>query len=134
MKIPSYPSTIASFPSQSSSYSTPIKAGMFIILARIAVWELVDPFLVTNAKTFVLSSCKVSLGAKSSATKIYGSSVRNELSAFPCNILIRRLEISFTSAARSFIYSSSIDENNSAKLSPVDATAYSAFICSFLII
>ncbi len=67
------PSTTAIFPSMDSSYSILISAGMFIVLARIAVCELEEPCLVTNASTLLLSICTVSLGARSSATTITGS-------------------------------------------------------------
>ena len=39
------PSTIAILPFHSSLISIPIKAGIFIVLARIAVWELEEPSL-----------------------------------------------------------------------------------------
>ena len=42
------------------------------ILARIAVWELVEPCTVTKARIFDLSICTVSLGLKSSATMMEG--------------------------------------------------------------
>ncbi len=113
---------------------TPISAGMFIILARIAVWELVEPCTVTKARIFDLSICTVSLGLKSSATMMEGSMDARSTSSCPIRFLTRRLEISFTSAALAFMYSSSILANISEKLSPVTATAYSALTISVWII
>ena len=74
ISFPSYPSTIPNLPSQSSGKSTPIRAGIFIVRARIAVCEFVDPPRVTNERTMFLSSCTVSDGARSSARRIDGSS------------------------------------------------------------
>ena len=45
-------------------FGTPISAGMFIIRARIAVWELVEPCTVTNPRILSLSNCTVSLGVQ----------------------------------------------------------------------
>ena len=64
------PSTIAILPSMPSGTGVHTSAGMFIVRARIAVWELVDPSLVTNASTLERSSWIVSLGARSSARMI----------------------------------------------------------------
>ena len=48
---------------------------MFIVLARIAVCELADPYMVMKDSAFSLSSCTVSLGTRSSAAMIDGSSI-----------------------------------------------------------
>ena len=76
-RTPLVPSTIANFPStvSSSATSVPIRAGMLIVRARIAVWELTEPCTVTKDSTLSFSSCTVSDGAKSSARIITGSSV-----------------------------------------------------------
>ena len=134
MTLPFIPSTIASFPSTSFGISTWTSAGMFIVRARIAVWEFVEPALVTNARTISLSSCTVSDGARSSATRMIGSVKLLASAPPPIRSATRREEISLTSAARPLIYSSSMDANISAKLSPVVATAYSALtFCSLMI-
>ena len=103
IREPVLPSTTAIFPSMLSSYSILISAGIFIVLARIAVWELEEPFLVTNARTLLLSICTVSLGARSSATIIDGSAASISPSSCPDNTRTRRSEISFTSAALAFM-------------------------------
>ena len=118
----------------SSSTGTPISAGMFIIRARIAVWEFVEPWTVTNARILRLSICTVSLGVRSSATMMDGSICAQSSSSSPLRFRIRRFEISFTSAERACMYSSSIFAKISAKLSPVTATAYSALSSSVSII
>ena len=105
----------------------PITAGIFIVLARIAVWELDEPYIVANPSTFSLSSCTVSLGARSSAATIQGSVISRVPLLTPQRISSTRSETSFTSAARPCIYASSIDANICAKLSAVVETAYSAF-------
>ena len=68
-----------------------------------SVWELEEPFLVTNARTLLLSICTVSLGARSSATIIDGSAASISPSSCPDNTRTRRSEISFTSAALAFM-------------------------------
>ena len=50
-----------------------VSAGIFIVRARIAVCELEDPYIVAKPRTLLLSSCTVSLGARSSAAIIHGS-------------------------------------------------------------
>ena len=105
---------------------------MFIVLAKIAVWELTEPFSVTKASTFDLSNLIVWLGNKSFANIIAGFSKRGLSSVLIIDWIILSV-ISLTSLARSFIYSSSIERNIFEKLSPVTATAYSAFIDSVLI-
>ena len=103
--VPLVPSTIARHPSISSSRSTGVltKAGMPIVLARIAVWEFVEPCTVTKASTLSLSNWTVSDGARSSAIIITGSSPVKPEDELPLKTLITRSDISFTSAARSFI-------------------------------
>ena len=124
----SLPSTMPIVPEWrlSSSTGTPISAGMFIIRARIAVWEFVEPWTVTNARILRLS--------RSSATMMDGSICAQSSSSSPLRFRIRRFEISFTSAERACMYSSSIFAKISAKLSPVTATAYSALSSSVSII
>ena len=70
-----------------------------MVLARIAVCEFADPSLVTNARSFSLSIWTVSLGARSSATTITGSSPIAPPLSLPLKIFTIRSEISFTSAA-----------------------------------
>ena len=102
---PEKPSTTAIMPvfRLFKSIGTPINAGIFIIRARIAVWELVDPCTVTNASIFSLSICTVSLGVKSSATIIDGSVFSQSGCSSPLKLLTRRLDISFTSAERALM-------------------------------
>ena len=103
--VPSKPSTTAVIPVLSSSRSigTPIRAGMFIIRARIAVWELVEPWTVTNARILSLSIWTVSLGLKSSATITDGSIELKSVSSCPLKLRTRRSEISLISAERAFM-------------------------------
>ena len=110
---PNVPSTIPNFPSilSSSSIGVPISAGIPIVLARIAVCELTEPFTLTKDNILSLSIWTVSDGARSSATMITGSSAITEASACPLSILIRRSDISFTSADLPLIYSSSMAAN-----------------------
>lgn len=98
----------------SSSNGTPISAGIFIIRARIAVWEFVEPCTVTKARILLLSICTVSLGVRSSATMIDGSMVLQSICSSPDRLRTSRLEISLTSAERACIYSSSMLANISA--------------------
>ncbi len=95
---------------------------MLIVRARIAVWELVEPSFVTNANNLLLSICTVSLGAKSFAAIIQGST-RSSFAQPPVNMRTIRSDISLTSILLALKYSSSILANISAKLSPVTATA-----------
>ena len=74
--------------------------GIFIMRARIAVWELAEPFWVTMARILSFSNCTVSLGARSSARIITGSGIASALTCVPLKIAIRRPEISLISAAR----------------------------------
>jgi len=67
------PSTIAILPFTSFGIGTCTSAGMFMVRARIAVWELGEPALVTNERTMAWSSWTVSDGARSSATRMTGS-------------------------------------------------------------
>ena len=105
----------------------PITAGMFIVLAKIAVCEFAEPYIVIKERTFSLSSCTVSLGTRSSAAMITGSFISMDALFWSLKTWIRRSDTSFTSAARPCIYASSIAANIAAKLSAVVATAYSAF-------
>ena len=134
--FPVAPSTMPIFPSYSSVSPSPrpMIAGIFIVRAKIAVWEFVEPPCVTKDSTISLSSCTVSLGAKSSEAKMTGVSVTSPPSWLPDRIDTTRSEMSFTSAARSRIYSSSIDANIWEKLSPVVPTANSALISCVVII
>ena len=128
---------MASIPSEISSKNAspaPITAGIFIFLARMAVWEFEEPYDVTNASTFSLSRETVSLGTRLSAQIITFSS--DAFSSFPdcVRFWMIRFEISLTSAALACMYVSSMAAKISAKLSEVTATAYSAFtICVFMI-
>ena len=128
ISVPLCPSTIAVLPFHSSLTGIPTRAGIPMVRAKIAVWELEEPSVVTKASRLSLSICTVSLGARSSAMIITGSMI-SCLSVCPIRMRIRRSEISLTSAARPCIYSSSIEANNREKLSPVLATANSAFTC-----
>ena len=132
MKVPLKPSTTAFAPLYSSSRATSVctSAGIFMDLASIAVWELVEPCLVTMARILLLSICTVSLGDKSSASRTTGSSEAMPSSPTPARMRISLLEISSTSAERAFIYSSSMLAKIPAKFSPVRFTANSAFIFS----
>ena len=99
---PVKPSTIAKSPSFISDRNllpTPITAGMFIFLARIAVCEFDEPCAVTKASTLSLSRDIVSLGARSSAQTIILSSPAEPSLTLPMRFAIILLEISFTSAA-----------------------------------
>ena len=116
------PSIIPVFPFHSSLIFTPIIAGIFIVLAKIAVWEFEEPSSVTKPRSFSLSSCTVSLGARSFATTITDSS-KFPISISPLKIRMTRSLISFTSTLRALKYSSSISANIFEKLSPVTATA-----------
>ena len=115
-------------PSISSSRTpfVPIRAGIPIVLASIAVCELTEPLTLTNDNIFSLSICTVSDGAKSSAMIIDGSSDSIVLLLPPLRIVISLSEISLTSKPLPLIYSSSIAANIDEKLSEVCATAYSA--------
>ena len=73
--------------------------------ARIAVWELADPSSVTKARILVLSICTVSLGARSLASRITGSSQASSASGRPRRILTTRSATSRMSAARALRYS-----------------------------
>ena len=77
IRLPLSPSTMAMVPlfRASSSAGTEISAGMFIIRARIEVWELAEPFKVTKARIFALSIWTVSEGVRSSATIMEGSGI-----------------------------------------------------------
>ena len=97
-----------------------------MVRARMAVWEFSEPRRVRNARIFSLSSWTVSLGVRSSATRITGSRVSRD-SSLPPRQRISRLEISTTSAARACMYSSVMVENIWEKESEVRSTAYSAF-------
>ena len=97
-----------------------IRAGIFMVRARMAVWEFSEPRRVRNARIFSLSSWTVSLGVRSSATRITGSRVSRDSSFPPLRQRISRLEISTTSgsfldstrsAARACMYSSVMVEN-----------------------
>ena len=103
--MPSLPSTTAITPSvvSSSGISVPINAGIAMVLAKIAVWEFVEPCTVTNESTLSLSSCTVSDGARSSAKMITGSSVVTPVFPAPERLFNTLSEISFTSAARPLI-------------------------------
>ena len=102
---PEEPSTIAYFPSN-SGFNIPfteIKAGIPIVRAKIAVCDMEEPFSVTNARIFDLSSCMVSLGARSSAAKITASPKFCEDVPPLLKFEMTRSDISLTSAARSRI-------------------------------
>ena len=134
--LPSLPSTTAIFPSNSlsSGISVPTSAGIPIVLASMAVCEFIEPCTVTNASTLSLSICTVSDGARSSAI-IMHACFADILSLPPPESIVSTLsDISFTSAALAFMYSSSIDANICAKLSSVTATAYSELTFCVLII
>ena len=126
---PLVPSTTPSLPLRDSSMtiSEPIKAGIPIVLARMAVCELTEPFCVTNDNILLLSIWTVSDGARSSATIITGSAASTPLSVLPESIPNSLSVMSLTSAALPRIYSSSMAANICEKLSPVWAMAYSAF-------
>ena len=126
----------ANLPSYSGFNSSPkpMIAGIFIVLAKIAVCEFEEPYIVAKPNTFSLSSWTVSLGTRSSAATMTGSSVANATFSAPDKMFKIRSETSFTSAARPCIYASSIAENIAAKLSAVVPTAYSAFTCCAVII
>ncbi len=98
---PLKPSTIISAPLYLAFVIplAPITAGMFIVLARIEVWELELPFSVTKARIFDLSSCTVSEGARSSAPTITGTSDLIPVSSALASIEISLSDISLTSAA-----------------------------------
>ena len=125
---PAMPSMTAMSPSISGPTWIPIRAGIFMVLARIAVWELALPSSVTNPSSLDLFICTVSLGARSLAARITGSSPGSFPSRRPWRMPTTRSAMSFTSAERACMYSSSILANIREKLSPVAATAYSALI------
>ena len=103
---PVKPSTIALQPSWISFRKlspAPITAGIFIFLASIAVWELDEPWAVTNARTLSLSSETVSLGAISEAQIMTFSSEKFPFEVSPVRLLIILFEMSRTSAARAFM-------------------------------
>ena len=108
-------------------------AGMPMVLARIAVWLDPDPPSVTNARILFLSSWMVSLGARSSAASITGTSESMPPCTTPNRILSMRPETSLTSAALACMYESSIDANISANCAAVSVTAASALFASSMI-
>lgn len=73
---------------------------MFMVRAKIAVWELALPCSVTNPNTMDLSNCTVSLGARSVAAIMDGSVNSTALFPAPDKISSNLSEMSFTSAAR----------------------------------
>ena len=81
---------------------------MFMLRARIAVWEFGEPCSVINPSSMSFSNCTVSLGARSSAIRITGWVRKPDSTASPESIFTRRFVISFTSAARARKYSSDI--------------------------
>ena len=99
--IPVNPSITAILPSYfvNRSSPSPITAGIFIVRARIAVCELEDPYIVAKPRTLLLSSCTVSLGARSSAAIIHGSVISFIPPDTPHKISNTRSDTSFTSAA-----------------------------------
>ena len=105
-----------------------------MVLARIAVWEFAEPYLVTNPNSLDLSICTVSLGAKSSATRMTGSSISAISCPFPLSTLTILSEISFTSAALAFIYSSSIAANIAAQYPEADSIGVSMLIGTGLVL
>ena len=98
----------AIFPSQYSFTGTETSAGMFMLRARIAVWEFGDPCSVINPSSMSFSSWTVSLGARSSAIRITGFVRKPDSTASPERIFSSRSVMSFTSAARARKYSSSM--------------------------
>ena len=72
---------------------------MPMVRARMAVWLLVEPPRVTNPRSFRLSSCTVSLGDRSSAIRMKGSS-QSGFSSAPARTAWSRWATSRTSAAR----------------------------------
>ena len=99
---------------------------MFMVRARMAVWLLEEPWRVMKPRSLDLSSCTVSLGVRSSATRMAGLSDIMSASSTPISTLTTRREMSFTSAARARMYSSSMAAKAAEKFSPVVETAYSA--------
>ena len=97
-----------------------------MVRAKMAVWLLEEPWRVMKPRSFVLSSCTVSLGVRSSATRMAGWSAIMSASPTPRRTLTTRREMSFTSAARARMYSSSMAAKAAAKFSPVADAAYSA--------
>ena len=75
-------------------------AGMPIVRARIAVSEFAEPPAVIKPRISDLSSCTVSLGARSSAATMHGTSDTMPLSPSPVRMPTTRVEISRISAAR----------------------------------
>ena len=67
--------------------------------ARMAVWLLEEPWRVTKARILSLGSCTVSLGVRSSATRMPGSSMEKPVLP-PHRMFTRRVAMSFTSTER----------------------------------
>ena len=99
---------MAFLPSRSSVNSSPMQTmvGIPMVLAKIAVCDLVEPLEVMIPVTFWLSSWTVSDGTKSSVARITGPLLSKvspcflSLPACIIRISLTRLEISMTSAAR----------------------------------
>ena len=124
---PEFPSAQAVLPSQSGFMSSiPTMAGMPMVLARMDVWEVAEPYFVIKAKTESLSKEAVSPGDRSSAATMNFSPAGRDV-LLPARVSIRPSVMSSTSAALSLIYSESDSLSDSARRSPVSFTAYSAF-------
>ena len=123
---PSFPFSTAVLPFHSSGiFPTETTAGMPIILARIAVCDISLPTSVTNPRTFPRSSVTVSAGLKSSEATITRSS-SSKMLVSPISTAHSLSVSAFTSAARCFMYSDSIDESISDSCSPAFFTAKTA--------
>lgn len=112
----------------------PITAGISMLWASIAVWEIGEPNAVTNAAIFRCSRSAASVGVMSSAhtTAFSGMSPRSR--GIPERIEMSRWHTSRISAERARMYSLSMDSSIFAKTSEVCSTAYSAFTCPSVII
>ena len=93
----------AILPSQSSLISLHwIRAGMFMLRARMAVWLLALPSRVTKPSSRLLSSRTVSEGARSSATRMEGSVPCMLSTSVPCRMSSMAWAMSMTSALRAW--------------------------------
>ena len=101
--MPLPPSTMTSRPSYSGRSLSPMAtmAGIPMVRARMAVWLAPEPPVVTKARIFRLSSCMVSLGARSSAASTTGPSKSGRDRSTPVRAANILSDTSFTSALRS---------------------------------
>ena len=98
-----------------------------MLLARIAVWEVLPPTSATIPLTLAESNAAISEVVISFPTRITSPTKFNRSSSgFPCKIFVSRKPISRTSAARSRRYGSSSPAKISVCSAIVSCTAFNA--------